>query len=180
MCLCMANSLYRGFVNHTFALKPLASRHAMVMHELYIEPEVRRYFFKGVGVSFLVLAGVSLIAFLYVRTTRQARQAWLAKIDLPGNWLCAGEAEGENETNLALLGGGDAGDFVRLYQGDKWRGQWRLHGHTLILQGEGKNQSFGLHFFKPGSIGLEDSAGKRLIYAKLASNVVSLNRVRET
>ena len=73
-----------------------------------------------------------------------------------------------------MLGGLDAGEFVLQRDEQSWRGQWRLQGHTLTLSGEGRTQALDLHFFSPGSIGLEDDQGTRRLYNKLADNVVQL------
>ena len=125
--------------------------------------------------SFLVVILVSLVVFFYVRSTRRARQAWLQKLDLPGRWhgqTNTGEADTAHE--LTLHGGLDKGDFVYQFEDKRKQGQWHLKGHTLSLNGEQGTQSFDLHFFKAGHIGLEDKSGSRLLLNKQTSNVIPL------
>jgi hypothetical protein len=124
--------------------------------------------------SLVVVVAVTFVVFLYVRMNRQARQNWLAQLDLPGRWQAdAGEQESD-ALELTLHGGLDRGEFV-LQQGEQpWRGQWRLLGHTLTLSGDGREQAFDLHLFKPGNIGLEDDQGERHVLFKAADNVVPL------
>ena len=127
--------------------------------------------------SFLVVVGVALVAFIYISTTRKARQAWLAKVSLPGQWYCE-----EDYASLSLQGEFDAGEFVRRERGFEQRGSWRLSGHSLHLKftaGEGKDlreEIYDLHFFKSGSIGLQNADGVRRLYSKEVSNVVPLRR----
>jgi hypothetical protein len=129
-------------------------------------------------VSLLVVLGVSLLVFLYVKSTRQARSAWLAKLDLPGNWH-ADNADADRR-RLTLQGRLDAGEFVLIDHGDSWRGAWRLQGHTLFLHGAGREQRYDLHFFKPGNIGLEEDGGVRHLFSKEATNVIALHTDRKS
>lgn len=123
----------------------------------------------------LVVLAVSVVVFMYVRFTRQSRQAWLVKLDLPGRWRRSPNNDSANgEQELLLQGKVDRGEFV-LQTGDvAWRGQWQLVGHTLHLRGAGKSQSLDLQYFKPGSIGLQNEAGVRQLYTKASTNVVPL------
>ena len=127
----------------------------------------------------LVVLAVSVVVFMYVRFTRQNRQAWLVKLDLPGRWRRStsdNAANGANsaEQELLLQGKIDRGEFV-LQTGDAaWRGQWQLVGHTLHLRGAGKSQALDLQYFKPGNIGLQNEAGIRQVYTKATTNVVPL------
>lgn len=123
--------------------------------------------------SFFVVAAVAVVVFFWVKATRQARRDWLKKVELPGRWL-AEDGDADYRAELSLQGGLDAGEFLLQRDGQSWRGQWRLQGHTLTLSGEGREQTLDLHFFSPGSIGLEDEQGKRRLYNKLADNVVQL------
>ncbi len=123
--------------------------------------------------SFFVVIAVAVVVFWWVKSARQARQDWLKKIDLPGRWL-ATDNESDYNAELTLHGGLDAGEFVLVRDDNSWRGSWRLQGHTLTLSGEGREQALDLHFFNPGSIGLEDESGVRRLYQKLADNVVPL------
>ena len=129
--------------------------------------------------SLLVVLGVSLLVFLFVKSTRQARGAWLAKLDLPGNWL-ADNADVDRR-RLTLQGGLDAGEFLLTDQDDvSWRGAWRLQGHMLLLEGAGREERYDLHFFKPGNIGLEDAGGVRHLFSKEATNVIALRTGRKS
>ncbi len=132
--------------------------------------------------SVLVSVAIAFVVFLYVRMNRQARQNWLQKLDLPGRWQAdrnEGQEgkegkEGQAPLELTLNGALDRGNFA-LQQGDTVRrGTWRLSGHTLILYSEQAEQSFDLHLFKPGNIGLEESEGVRHVLHKAADNVVPL------
>jgi hypothetical protein len=121
----------------------------------------------------IVAAGV----FFYVKGTRAARQQWLQKIDLPGQWQAQYDNSDNGETRtqtLSLQGQLDAGNFVLQADENSWRGQWQLRGHVLHLQGEGRAQKLDLHFFGPGSIGLEDTTGVRRLYTRELNNVVPL------
>ena len=131
--------------------------------------------------SVLVVLLVAVAAYLYVRTSRQARIAWLHKLDLPGRWYGERSAADGQVTELTLNGQADSGEFVRKSGDTIWKGSWRLHGHTLTLTGAGGNgeETFELHYFKPGSIGLEESSGKRQVLTKSSDNIVSLHSHRK-
>ncbi len=122
--------------------------------------------------SFLVVILVTAGVYFYVRSTRVARQNWLRKLDLPGRWQLQSDAADEGE--LILNGGLDKGDYTRLFAGKREQGRWQLNGHTLTFEGGAKSQSFDLHFFKTGQIGLEDPNGIRRIYSKQATNIIPL------
>ena len=129
--------------------------------------------------SVLVVIEVAIVVFLYVRATRQARRAWLQKLDLPGQWLCdIAEEEVDDPaadiSKLTLRGGLDQGEFVLLGSRGQVSGRWQLDGHHLKLTGEQLNYSYDLHMFKPGSIGLEHSEGRRVLLQKVVNNVVPL------
>lgn len=132
--------------------------------------------------SLLVVLAVAFIVFLYVRMTRKARREWLQKLDLPGRWLAdSGNENTDSITELMLTGQLDGGEYVLQQGGAVQRGQWRLAGHTLTMSGDGSSQSFDLHLFKAGNIGLEDASGARHVLLKAADNVVALrDRSRST
>jgi hypothetical protein len=121
--------------------------------------------------SMIVVAGVALLAFLYVRANRRARQKWLTQLDLPGTWHWE-----QGDAELRLSGYVDRGDFVLREAGTSTSGTWSLRGNTLKLNGLAE---YDLQFFKPGSIGLEprDAPEARRIYVKQTSNVVPLKRI---
>ena len=127
--------------------------------------------------SVVMVMVVALGVFFYVKGTRAARQKWLQKIDLPGQWQAEYEMSDGGATRkqtLSLQGKLDAGNFVLQADENSWRGQWQLRGHILHLQGEGRAQKLDLHFFGPGSIGLEDTKGVRRLYTRELNNVVPL------
>ncbi len=112
--------------------------------------------------------------FLYLRATRQARRAWVERMDLPGRWRWqAGEAE------LVLHGSREKGNFELIENDRIWRGVWQLRGQSLLLTSDEREELLDLHFFKPGSIGLEDTTGVRRLFAKETSNVVPLRGPQE-
>ncbi|XOV85058.1 MAG: hypothetical protein ACFHXK_08010 [bacterium] len=127
--------------------------------------------------SVVMVVVVALGAFFYIKGTRAARLKWLRKIDLPGQWQAEYETTDEGsprKQTLSLQGKLDAGHFVLQADNNSWRGQWQLRGHMLHLQGEGRTQKLDLHYFGPGSIGLEDTTGVRRLYTRELNNVVPL------
>jgi hypothetical protein len=127
--------------------------------------------------SFVMAAVVALGVFFYIKGTRAARQQWLRKLDLPGQWQAEyHDEQGSPARRLALTLQGqlEAGNFVLQADDGSWRGQWQLRGHVLHLQGEGRTQALDLHFFSPGNIGLEDDKGVRRVYTRTVDNVVPL------
>lgn len=135
--------------------------------------------------SLIVVVAVSVLVFLYVRTSRRARQAWLEKLDLPGRWRCGqdtpdGTGADDGAVELLLQGKADSGAFVLQEGQTAWRGEWRLVGHVLHLTGAGREQHLDLHYFKPGSIGLENEEGVRRLYNKATTNVVPLRATKNS
>ena len=124
--------------------------------------------------SFLLVIAVAFVVFLYIRASKQARRDWLTKVDLPGRWLADVSASQGEAWSLTLHGGVDGGDFVLSEGAQESRGRWQIVGHTLSLRSSGNIQAFDLHYFKTGSIGLEDGAGERRILTKMTDNVVPL------
>jgi len=125
--------------------------------------------------SMLVLIAVAAVVFLYVRATKQARREWLTRLDLPGRWNADISGEQTEPWALTLHGSVDGGDFVLREGARESRGKWQMVGHTLTLRGSSVAQSFDLHYFKAGSIGLRDAAGMRRILTKGTDNVVRLH-----
>ena len=131
--------------------------------------------------SLVVVLLVGALAFLYVTSNRRARKDWIRKLDLKGRWHWQ-----DGDATLVLTGGEDRGQFELREGGRVRRGFWQMQGHFLCLQhskradGNGKEvaanlqERLDLHFFKPGSIGLEDEKGQRRVYVKETSNVVQL------
>ena len=124
--------------------------------------------------SLLVVIGVAVVVFLWVRTTRRARQAWLQQLALPGKWRADEDADSAYMRELTLSGDLDAGEYVLQTEDGQLRGRWRLVGHTLTLSGDPTAQSYDLHLFKAGNIGLEDAEGGRYLLYKAVDNVVPL------
>jgi hypothetical protein len=123
----------------------------------------------------LVLIAVAAVAFLYVRATKQARREWLTRLDLPGRWIADISGEQTEAWVLTLQGSMDGGDFVLREGARESRGEWQMVGHTLTLRGSNMAQSFDLHYFKAGSIGLQNAAGVRRVLTKGTDNVVRLH-----
>lgn len=119
--------------------------------------------------SLLLVVAVGVLVFGYVRLNRRARLAWLTKIDLPGRWHWE-----QGQDTLTLNGQVDRGRFIRVEEGRQVEGDWRLQGHILELQVNGDVTRFDLQFFQSGKIGLQDESGKRRLYLKERSNVVSM------
>lgn len=130
--------------------------------------------------SLVVVLALIAGVFLYFKAMRSARQAWLVKLDLPGRWRSQPK-DAADEEELMLQGSLDHGEFVQTQAQGTWRGEWRLEGHILHLRGAGRSQALDLHYFKPGSIGLEHAqrAGSRQLYTKMSTNVVPLRAKTE-
>ena len=124
--------------------------------------------------SFVVVLIVAGAVFLYLRATRKARRAWVERMDLPGRWRWqAGDAE------LVLQGSLEKGTFELVEDNQVWQGTWQLRGQSLLLVSREREEVLDLHFFKPGSIGLEDTTGVRRLFAKETTNVVPLRGPQE-
>ena len=122
--------------------------------------------------SLLVVIIVAAIAVVWVRGTRQNRQRWLTKLNLPGLW------QGENGARLELGGSLDGGQYRLVVEGLEERGNWSLGGNDLLLHGEGESapRRYDLRFFDAGRIGLHGQALNREILHRAADNVVPLRR----
>lgn len=119
----------------------------------------------------VVVGVVALGIYLYMRSTRLAKEKWLKKLDLPGLWHWH-----EGEATLTLTGGYERGRFVAREVEKVIEGEWRLSGHKLVLQAPGYRQSLDVTLYQAGSIGLEDETGIRRAYTKESSNVVPLKK----
>ena len=136
----------------------------------------------------IVVGVVALGIFLYLRSTKLAKDNWLKKLDLPGLWHWQ-----DGKATLTLTGGLDRGRFVAREQHtdggegqdlpgsneDRSRvveGEWQLNGHRLELRAPGYHQVLDLTLYQPGSIGLEDETGSRRAYTKESTNVVPLKK----
>lgn len=119
----------------------------------------------------VILVACLVLGFVVVSSNRKARKAWLAKLDLPGTWHWQ-----QGDGQLSLNGSYDRGTFVLTEADQESTGDWALEGNVLHLDSASGRQSYDLHYFKAGSIGLEDSNGERKVYSKETSNVVPLHR----
>ena len=124
----------------------------------------------------IVVGVVALGIFWYMRSTKQAKDNWLKKLDLPGLWHWQ-----DGKATLTLTGGLEQGRFVATEQredeGDRVvEGEWQLIGHRLELRAPGYHQILDLTLYQPGSIGLEDETGIRRAYTKESTNVVPLKK----
>jgi hypothetical protein len=123
------------------------------------------------------LALVIIIAvgvFAWTRATRQSRQRWLSRLDLPGSWRWQ-----DHEGELELLGELDHGRYcLRDEDDEEERGEWRLVGHDLILTAHpsGAQSRLDLRFFSEGTIGIHGPGREHRIYVKKRGNVVPLRR----
>lgn len=122
-----------------------------------------------------ILALVIIVALgvvVWTRSTRQNRRRWLERLDLPGIW-----AWEDQDGELELSGGLDAGRYRLRDGGAEEQGNWRLQGHALILSRDaGAAATFDLRLFKAGTIGIHGPGRERRIYVKKRANVVPLRR----
>lgn len=121
--------------------------------------------------SLLVVVVVCVGAFFYIRTTRNARTAWLKKLGLVGRWHWD-----QGDCELILSGAPGGGTYVRIENEQKTQGAWKLQGHMIKLHTPDGLESYDLQYFQAGNIGLENAKGERRIYLKETSNVVKMQR----
>ena len=119
--------------------------------------------------AFVVVVLVAVLAFFYVRSARRARQEWIRKLNLPGDWRWR-----DGDAVLRLAGRLDGGRFELNESGQVWRGDWSLTGNEMVLSGGERLERMDLHLFTPGRIGLEDERGVRRVFDRDAGNVVPL------
>ncbi|MEM7101340.1 MAG: hypothetical protein AAF541_24020 [Pseudomonadota bacterium] len=131
--------------------------------------------------SFIVVIGVVLLAYVYIKSNRQARTTWLKKVSLPGRWVLENAEDesqqlGASEHSAIFSGNTSSGSFRSQGVFEFSHGLWEIQGHTLILNPAGRPDflELELHLFKPGQIGLEFGNGRRLLLSKQADNVVTL------
>lgn len=120
----------------------------------------------------LVILVVSLAAG-WTRSIRMHRAHWLERLSLPGTWRCDAPA-----STLELRGDLASGEYVETSAGGTERGEWSLHGHTLILTTARTTNEYDLRLFEEGEIGIDGPERERRIYKKQQSNVVPLRRRR--
>ena len=117
---------------------------------------------------------IAVIVVAWVRKMRADRQQWLARLQLPGLWICDGqEDQKEDRRTLDLDGGLSSGTYR---SSDLGHGAWRLSGHTLLLSSDSHEFALDLIFHDVGRISLERAPGERLIYNKRSGNVIPLVR----
>ena len=133
---------------------------------------------------FFLFAIAAVLAAAWVRKMRVKRQRWLARLQLPGLWICEGQ-ENQKEENqkeekhkadrrtLELDGDLAAGTYR---SSDLGNGTWRLSGHTLLLASDSRELALDLNLLDVGQISLERIAGERRLYNKRSGNVVPLVR----
>lgn len=122
-----------------------------------------------------LLVVIAVLVFAWVRHTRANRQRWLARLHLPGLWVCDGEGNRMEETRTLELTGGLASGTYR--SSDLGHGEWRLSGRTLLLHGEAAAElALDLTFHDVGKISLERKPGEWRVYHKRSGNVVPLLR----
>ena len=115
-----------------------------------------------------------VVGFAWLQKIRADRQRWLARLQLPGVWICEGqESQKEDRRTLDLDGGLSSGTYR---SSDLGHGAWRLSGHTLLLSSDSHEFALDLIFHDVGRISLERAPGERLIYNKRSGNVIPLVR----
>lgn len=117
---------------------------------------------------------VVIVAIVWVRKMRAQRELWLARLQLPGLWICEDQENPAEEQRTLHLDGGLASGTYR--SSDLGNGDWRLTGHTLVLRNELHELALDLIFHDIGKISLERRPGERRIYGKRSGNVVPLVR----
>ena len=130
--------------------------------------------------SLVVAILVAALAYLYIRSNRQAKIRWHSRLNLPGVWRSPESELGAASHELRLAGNFEGGDFVEVVSaGDgpsqTRKGRWRLVGNALVLTTSDEERRFQVHLFQPGYIGLEQNQAERLVLRKQADNVVPLH-----
>ena len=125
-------------------------------------------------ISYLLVAVIFGAAAYWLRGMRRARREWLTQLNLPGTW----RLDVQDGARLLRLGGSlDGGRYVARDGMDEEHGDWRLSGHTLVLNPDGdagEGQRFDLRQFDTGRIGIDGPGREREIYVKRADNVIEL------
>ena len=122
-----------------------------------------------------LLIVIAVVVFAWIRHTRANRQRWMARLHLPGLWVCDGEENSKEEKRTLELTGGLASGTYR--SSDLGNGEWRLSGHTLLLRGDATEElALDLTVHDVGKISLERKSGERRVYNKRSGNVVPLLR----
>jgi hypothetical protein len=125
--------------------------------------------------SMLLVIVVAVLATIWVRNTRAARQRWLTRLNLPGVWECESDA---GTSVLEFSGGLAAGRWVEQDPAGEQRGEWVLHGDAIEFRSGDAVSHCELRVFDDGSLGIHGSGRERRIYRRRANNVVPLRAVR--
>lgn len=127
--------------------------------------------------SLILIIIVAVVATIWVRATRIARDRWVSHLSLPGTWEC--DVEG-GRTVLELSGGPTGGRYVERSDGDgsDERGEWSLHGHVIEFNCTDRTTQCDLRSFDDGSIGIDGPGRARRIYRRRTSNVVPIKTAR--
>ena len=122
--------------------------------------------------TFLLTAIVAFLAFSWVRKTQRARQRWLTRVSLVGQWT----TEVEHGASVIEFSGGPAeGVYRERGPGREEQGRWTLHGAHLTLAADGgRSVDYDFRLFEDGSIGIDGPGRERRLYARRVSNVVPL------
>ncbi|TVS16388.1 MAG: hypothetical protein EA417_10615 [Gammaproteobacteria bacterium] len=128
----------------------------------------------------LIAALIAGVAWVLLRNVQERRQAWLARLALPGRWQ--GDQDGVHY-RLELSGGLDGGQYQEVNEGPSGRheeaGSWRLSGNSVVFEPEGGAAcSCDLRLFESGRIGLHGPGRERRVYVRQGDNVVMLPRRR--
>ena len=124
----------------------------------------------------LLFALIGAVAWALVRSLREQRSAWLARLGLVGTWTCR---DGDARRVLVLTGEPGAGRYEeRTRSGgseDVERGRWRVAGEHLEFRPEGGGtRPCELRLFAPGRIGLHGPGREQCVYERSTDNVVAL------
>ena len=127
---------------------------------------------------YLIVAAVTVVGFVWLRSAHRARWNWVRSLDLVGQWdLDATAASVDGSTgearSLTLSGGPVSGPYVARDGDMIYRGAWRLSGGTLTLEpAGGRAAQYELRLFGAGKIGIDGPGRQREIYIKRDDNVI--------
>lgn len=125
--------------------------------------------------SLMALGTVAIVILFWIFRTRAARQRWVDRLDLIGQW----DLEGQNEDKIRIefIGvRGDRGNYMASTEDTLESGSWHLTSYSLVLEAEGEEaKRFDLRLFEKGRIGVHGEGRERQIYRKRrTANIIKL------
>lgn len=124
----------------------------------------------------LLTALVCMGVWFWVKNTRAKRKNWLARLALPGAWVC--ELSDKTVTRIEFTGSVHEGNYTEYEEDCVLKGGWKLESHTLTLEREAGGLAIDIVLFGDGKLGMNRPDGSQRIYLKVksgkASNVVEL------